>query len=257
MNVYTLSAIELDVLARLCGKKRIQAIPDEFGELSAEEKSMAKAKTVDSLFEKALLRIDFDGKTYPGEDAQRIAEFISESENVVIIRQHGLVDGTEGLAIWQRKGQLLRAEQVGENFVLTDFPNADFTEMRDYLISRLPSVSVVNDALVEIPRLTMRRARRWCFEGKESEAMQLLRETGAPEDIVILLILGFLRKAKALFITCLYEEKQPLSLLFDDQKMITIFENQEIDRGCFAVSEISSVDAAHQVTQLAAAFERG
>lgn len=258
MNVYMLSAIEADVLARLCDKKKIFVIPDEFGELSAEEKKKAKACAIDSLNEKNLLVIDFDGNTFPTEDARRIAEFISECENTVVIKQEGILPSSEGLAVWQRSGKLLKAEQIGERFVFSELSKEALTEIWDSLISSLPTTSAVNGAFVEIPRLTMRKSRRWCFEEKNAEAIDLLRECGAPEDIATLLILGFLGHVNALFITYLSEENPPetISLLFDDRIIITINEKQGLDRGFFCVGEISSEDVACKLRKITELFER-
>lgn len=258
MNQYALSAIELDVLTRMCGKRRICAIPDEYGELSTEERPAVKASAINSICEKKLLLIDFDGHISPSEDAKKIADFVSDSDSVIIIKQCGVLQGSEGIAIWEKNGEFLQADQIEDRFFLSQIAKDDLSQLWNTLSSAIPRASVESERQVEIPRLAMRKARRLCCERRETEALELLRENGVLQDTATLLILGLSSQAKALFVTALSEAQptQKLSLLFDEKKILAIEETESFSRRFITVSEISSKTAADQLQEIISLFSR-
>ena len=193
MKQQSFTAQELFCMARLSGKRAIYGIPDGFALVPQEELQGEVQRVTDSLCDKGIATMDFDGRITVSEEFSELLRFCCDCGKCLTVNLKK-IDGTEeNYIFWRLDNALLMAEVVGERYV---FSSTDDSLIRALFAGiRFPAGETAGSSEAVIPGRELTEAKSACMQGKSGDATRLLRQNGADERLACVIADGLSEKA--------------------------------------------------------------
>lgn len=193
MKQQSFTAQELFCMARLSGKRVIYGIPDGFALVPQEELQGEVQRVTDSLCDKGIATMDFDGKITVSEEYSELLRSCCDCGKCLTVNLKKK-DGTEENDIfWILDGVFLMAEVIGERYVFSSTDTSFVKELFFGIDFPAGDSSHASETVILLRKLT--EAKRACTQGKTDDATRILRQNGADERLACVIADGLCEKA--------------------------------------------------------------
>lgn len=169
-------------MAVLCRERSLYGIPDGFRQIPEEHRLKEMQSVLDSLVERGVIEMDFDGRLSMHSDYLWLIREICHCERCVTLERRAGEEKKEAFIFWRTGESLLMAEAEGDEYL---FSTADHLIVRGILEkSVMTSGSKSLGREVTVPNTALKKAARFRRQGNYTEAIRILRQNGAEEQLV-------------------------------------------------------------------------
>lgn len=253
MKKQQFSAQELYCIAYLAKKKKMYGIPAAFG----NDRRAEMQDTIDDLLKQQIAEMDIDGKIRLNEAYKHTADIISDCDKCITVNTQN-EDGTSNNYIfWRCSSDYFMAEVLDYHYVISQIGAEFISSIFDGLAFTFQNEEQGRQCV--LPQLILTKAKRLCMDGRQDDAVRLLRQNGASEEIALVITQGLCEKARYVA-TLLMEIQdgvcQKKSEAFLGAKGITLSLKQTVEdyRTCCAFNEVPRDDANKAIREAVGAF---
>lgn len=252
MTRWRFTAREVVCIAVLCGKEKLYGIPDPFASIPQEKRFSAMQSTMNDLLDEQILEMNFAGAVSVREESFWLSEFVCNCESCMTVTLRSSALGEQNSILWKKGDKLLMAEAEEGQYQFS-FADASFVRSLVRSISFGCAAAVPLQETV-IPRVALRRAKRFFSKGRTEDALRLLRQNGAGGSAVSAVadgITGELRYTLVRLVeVCGKEHTQREVSYLSGKNIVLALEEQWLN--LTACVKFISVDSAEPASILAA-----
>lgn len=194
------TAQELFTLAYVSKKRKIYGVQDTFSQMSVSEREQAINGVCDSLLTDSTIDIDFDGNYSVNKTNTELIQFLCEPDMCIVIDVQRASNQSVQYIVWKRRSRTLQAEVINNRFEF-------FCENPEWIAKRCTGLLQGEDTIDKtvIPRIALQKASRCCAADNPDDAIRILRQNSASEELAALIVDSLYGKA-----TCIRATKLSL-----------------------------------------------
>lgn len=247
------TAQELYCMAVIRNKKTMYGIPDVMGGAPRE----TLREIIDVMLEHHLAQMDLDGSMSLQEPYAELMDFCCDCQKCLTIDFREAGSKTQSVILWKRGGRYLFAQWVRERFVFSEMSEAMVRALAGLVIPAGYSLADLPETA--IPNNHLQQAKRMCARDETGDAVRLLRQNGAAEEMAWVIADGLREEGYALNMTLMdmtggAADRREIACLASRGSLLELDRTVENYRSCTVFRPADTSGIQQKIQQLAACF---
>lgn len=254
MKQFAFTAQDLFCMAYLAQKSKMYGVPNVFGKNS----QVQIQNTMDELMEKQIAVMDMDGSLKLSTDYLETMDFVCSCTQCVTVNlQHARKHIS--YIFWRRGNRYLMAEVINHKYILSVVDYTMVQTIFDMLTIHEKLCAQATETVV--PQIALQKAQRSCANDQWDDAVRILRQHGAEEQIAMAIVEGLsggARLVRILSITPTPEEWDKTEFTYLWSRGICIKMQQTVQnlRTCVVFTGVEAAAANQAIKDILTKFLR-